>query len=162
MAIVSTGGNPHQFNAVLAHRPEIATAWKRMDTVLHGDSSTLPYGLKENARRVLSAQAGCAFCNSFGEPETSDLNAREQLAVRFADALIKDYRSIDESMMAAMREEFTEEELVEFVAWMCFKLGANVLGSVMKLEPASAEMKASAEQTHAALLREDEKRAARL
>jgi len=29
---------------------------------------------------------------------------------------------------------------------MCFKLGANVLGSVMKLEPASAEMKASAER----------------
>jgi len=32
------------------------------------------YGLKENAAGAVRA-GGCAFCNSFGEPETSDLNA---------------------------------------------------------------------------------------
>jgi len=35
MPVVSVDKNADQFYEVLAYRPEIATAWKRLDTAMH-------------------------------------------------------------------------------------------------------------------------------
>ena len=158
MPVVSVDKNADQFYEVLAYRPEIATAWKRLDTAMHSPSSTLPWRLKENARRVMASHMGCEFCNSFGEPEFEGLTPQEQLAVDFTQQVITDHRAIDEDMIAALRNEYTDEQLVELIAWTCFKLGANVLGSVTGLDPASDAVREFAAKTHQMLLDHDEKR----
>jgi len=158
MPVVSIDRNADQFYEVLAYRPEIATAWKRLDTAMHSPSSTLPWRLKENARRLMAQHVGCEFCASFGEPEFEGLTTQEQLAVDFTQQLVQDHRSIDDAMIAGLRKEFTDEQLVELIAWACFKLGANVMGSVTGLYPASDSVRAAAAKTHQMLLDHDEKR----
>ena len=155
MPVVPVDAESDQFYEMLALRPDIARAWKRLDTAMHAPSSTRPWRLKENARRYMAERVGCEFCASFGNPELDGLDAKEQLAIAFTDRLVADHRSIDDAMIVELRSEFTDEELVELIAWTCFKLGANVMGAVSRLLPASDAVKAVAAQTHQALLEQD-------
>jgi alkylhydroperoxidase family enzyme len=129
------------FYAVLGTRPEIFQAWKTLDLTLLGDpSSTLPASLKEEVRRNLAQGVGCRYCATVGGgPRAEHPDAREALAVAFADQVVQNNGSIDDAMFGVLREEFTDEQIVELCAWVCFKFGANVLGALMKLEPASEE-----------------------
>ena len=158
MPVVSVFPDSDQFYEVLGYRPDIARAWKRLDSAMHAPSSTLPWKLKENVRRLMSQHVGCEFCASFGEPELDALTPREEIAVEFTERLIKDYRSIDEVLIEAMRQQYTDEQLIELIAWTCFKLGANMFGALTRLEPASEAVRVAAAETHRALLNEDEKR----
>jgi alkylhydroperoxidase family enzyme len=157
MPVVPVDRNSDQFYEMLSYRPDIARAWKRLDTAMHAPSSTLPWRLKENARRYMAKQVGCEFCASFGDPEPEGLSPQEQLALEFTERLIKDHRSIDETMIAAIRSHFSEEQLVELIAWTCFKLGANVLGAVSRLDPAGEDVRATAARIHQSLLEQDQR-----
>jgi alkylhydroperoxidase family enzyme len=127
------------FYGVLAHRPEILKTWAELDRVFFGPTSALPNSLKEEARRTLSQQVGCRLCASLGEPREEHSDQREALAVAFADLVTKDHQAIDDSTFAVLREEFSDEEIVELVSWVCFKYGSNMFGSLMRLDPASQE-----------------------
>ena len=157
MPVVPIDAESDQFYEMLALRPDIARAWKRLDTAMHAPTSTLPWKMKENARRYMAERVGCVFCASFGDAEVDGLDTKEQLAIAFTDRLVADHRSIDEAMIADLHAEFTDEQLVELIAWTCFKLGANVMGAVSRLNPASDAVKAVAAQTHQALLAQDDK-----
>jgi alkylhydroperoxidase family enzyme len=123
------------FYGVLAHRPEILEAWFRLDKVFFGPSSALPNELKEEGRRALSQGAGCKLCASFGTPKPDNSDRRESLAAAFADMVVQDHQSISDATFDVLREEFSDEEIVELVSWLCFKLGSNVFGSLMRLAP---------------------------
>ncbi len=127
------------FYAALGNRPEILEAWGRLDlALLNDESSTLPTSLKEEVRRSLSQQVGCEFCASIGgRPASEHPDPKESLAVAFADQVVRDHRSIDDATFDVLREEFDDEQILELLTWICFKLGSNVLGSLLKLEPAS-------------------------
>jgi alkylhydroperoxidase family enzyme len=157
MPVVPVDAESDQFYEMLALRPDIARAWKRLDTAMHAPSSTLPWRLKENARRYMAERVGCEFCASFGDPELDGLDTKEQLAIAFTDRLVADHRSIDDAMLAELHAAFTDDELVELIAWTCFKLGANVMGAVSRLHPASDAVRAVAAQTHQALIEQDAK-----
>jgi alkylhydroperoxidase family enzyme len=129
------------FYSILGHRPEILDAWRRLDHVLLGDpSSALPTLLKEEVRRSLAQGIGCAFCASVGGlPQDAHPDPKETLAVAFAQQVIEHRGDIDDAVFAVLREEFDDAQIVELCAWICFKFGANVLGSLMRLDPATAE-----------------------
>ncbi|UGS39009.1 carboxymuconolactone decarboxylase family protein [Capillimicrobium parvum] len=127
------------FYGILAHRPEILEAWFRLDKVFFGPSSKLPNELKEEGRRALAQGAGCRLCASFGQPRDEYADRRESLAVTFAQMVLEDHRSIDDRTFDLLREDFTDEEIVELVSWLCFKLGSNVFGSLMRLAPGTEE-----------------------
>jgi alkylhydroperoxidase family enzyme len=128
------------FDRALGNRPEILEAWSALDQTLLGPSSTVAVEVKEEARRALAQDVGCRFCATVGGlPATEHADPRATLAVAFADQLTADHREIDDSMFAALREEFTDEQIVELVAWLCFKFGANLFGALMQLEPADAQ-----------------------
>jgi alkylhydroperoxidase family enzyme len=129
------------FYSILGHRPEVLEAWQRLDHVLLGDSSsTLPALLKEEVRRSLAQGIGCAFCASVGGlPQDERPDPKEALAVAFADQVVESRGDVDDSVFDVLREEFDEAQIVELCAWICFKFGANVLGSLMRLDPATAE-----------------------
>ena len=126
------------FHRLLGHRPEILEAWRNLDRVMLGPSSTLPLGLKEEARRALAQNIGCAFCATVGgQPMTRPANPAIALAVSFASQVSVDHQQIDDSTFDVLREEFSDTQIAELVMWICFKYGSNLLGAIVKLEPAT-------------------------
>src|SRR5690348_16426778 len=125
------------FYGVLANRPEILAAWANLDATFFGPGSKLPGALKEEGRRTLAQDIGCVLCASYGAPDQAEPDAREALVIAVADQISKDHKQIDDSTFEALREEFDEAEIVELLSWLCFKLGANVLGALMSFEPAT-------------------------
>ncbi|MGD9528834.1 MAG: carboxymuconolactone decarboxylase family protein [Dehalococcoidia bacterium] len=130
---------PDPFYGILARRPEILRAWNALDVVLFGPSSALDNHLKEEARRTLAQGAGCRYCASLGEPKPDHQDPREAMAVAFAELVATDHHQVDDNTFAALREVFTDEEIIELMAWVCFKLGSNIFGSMLKLAPATPE-----------------------
>jgi alkylhydroperoxidase family enzyme len=133
---------PDSGAALLAHRPEILAAWIGLDSALLGRDSTLPIALKEDVRDGLSQRVGCSYCASLGASGGQNVDPRESLAMAFAEQVVEDHRSIDASTFEVLREEFTDEQIVELCAWICFKFCTNLLGSISGLEPATDAQRA--------------------
>jgi alkylhydroperoxidase family enzyme len=131
--------SPDRFYALLGRRPEILEAWSRMDEAMMGGSSTLPTGLKEEVRATLAQGIGCRYCASMGQPAEGELDRRASLAVGFAELVAQDHRSVDAKTFDVLREDFSEEEIVELCAWICFKYGANMLGAITGLDPGTPD-----------------------
>jgi alkylhydroperoxidase family enzyme len=138
IALADIEANP--FDRAMGNRPEILAAWSELDTTLLGPSSTVAVEVKEEARRALAQDVGCRFCATVGGlPADEPADAQHALAVAFANQLTADHREIDDAMFAALREEFSDEQIVELVAWLCFKFGANLFGALIQLDPASEQ-----------------------
>lgn len=139
--IEPTDRSTDSFYAVLGNRPEIADAWAALDKVLLADaSSTLSTALKEEVRSGLAQGIGCKYCATVGgevAPEHAD--PRASLAGAFAELVVNNLGQVDDSMFDVLRGEFNSEEIVELCAWICFKFGANILGALVKLDPATEE-----------------------
>lgn len=122
---------------VLGRRPEILKAFGRLDaaTRFHG---LLPGSLKEALRQATANQVGCAYCASLGTGERpGPQDRRESLAVAFAQLIAQDPAGITDAQFDLLREEFTEDEIVELVAFVCLVgIAGQMFGAVMKLEAA--------------------------
>jgi alkylhydroperoxidase family enzyme len=124
---------------VLGRRPEVLKAFGRLDATLrfHGD---LPPGLKEAVRRATAQEVGCEYCQSLGTYRPNPDDQRESLAVAFAQMIADDPTDISDAQFDVLREEFTEEEIVELVAFICFvAIGGQLFGATLKLEAAAPE-----------------------
>jgi alkylhydroperoxidase family enzyme len=124
---------------VLGRRPEILHAFGKLDaaTRFHGE---LPPALKEAVRRATAGEIGCEYCASLGEYRPNPDDQRESLAVAFAQMIADDPTQISDAQFDVLREEFTEEEIVELVAFICFvAIAGQLFGATLKLEAASAE-----------------------
>jgi alkylhydroperoxidase family enzyme len=130
---------------VLGRCPEILKAYARLDSTVrfHG---RLPVELKEAVRRATAGEIGCKYCESLGAPRT-DLDAREGLAVAFAQAVAADPSGVSDGQVAVLLEEFSQEEVVELVAFTCLvSISGQMFGAVMGLEATDPE-EASAYQS---------------
>ena len=137
---------PDSFYALLGRRPAIMSGWQGLDTAMMDSSSTLSPDFKENVRRALSnGGVGCRYCASFGTPREEPQDSKESLAIAFTQLVLQDHTAIDDSTFELLREEFSDEQIVELCAWICFKYGANMLGALLKLEPANQDQKSTYE-----------------
>jgi len=116
------------------HHPEAWAAFQRYYATLWSqgvvDQPTKEVGRLRNARVT-----GCGICKNLrfqgardagltedhvarieGDAETQDLPARWKLAVRYADALIHDPRSVEGGLSDALLAEFSPAEIVELTA----------------------------------------------
>lgn len=131
--------SPDPFYGIMARRPEILCHWAALDAELFDPSSRVDNRIKEEARRTLAQGLGCQFSASLGDPHDEHPDSKEALAVAFAELVTNDHHQVTDSTFAALREEFSDEEIVELVSWTCVKLGSNILGALMRLEPATPE-----------------------
>jgi alkylhydroperoxidase family enzyme len=125
--------------SVLGRRPEILTAFAGLDaaTRFHG---LLPQSLKEAVRSATAGAVGCEYCKSLGEYTPNPNEQRESLAVAFALMIADDPTGISDSQFDVMREDFSDEEIVELVAFTCFvAIAGQLFGATMGLEPAPDE-----------------------
>jgi alkylhydroperoxidase family enzyme len=124
---------------VLGRRPEILKAFGRLDATVRFKGS-LPVELKEAIRRATAGHTGCEYCKSLGEYEPNPADRRESLAVAFAELMAEDASAITDAQFDVLREEFSEDEIVELVAFIAFiAIGGQLFGAALKLEPAPAE-----------------------
>jgi len=126
-------------SVIMARAPEVTRIWRQLDGIFFRESSPLSANLKEQSRRSLAQTVGCRFCNSLGEVSATPEDNREALAVAFAQLLATDHSQITAETFDLLREEFSEEEIVELVAWLCFKFAGNLFGAVMNVEPATED-----------------------
>jgi alkylhydroperoxidase family enzyme len=124
---------------VMGRRPDVLKAFGRLDTTLRF-KGLLPLELKEAVRRATAGGVGCEYCTSLGAPRDDQADPRTSLAVAFAELVAADPTGVDDSMFRALREEFSEDEIVELVAWICLvSIAGQMFGAVMGLEAASPE-----------------------
>ena len=83
---------------------------------------------------------GCEYCASLGAPEDHSGDTRTSLAVGFAELVVADPSGITDAQFDVLREEFSEEEIVELVAWICLvSISGQMFGAVLGLEATSPE-----------------------
>ena len=72
--------------------------------------------------------------------EASDLfDPQEKIAIRFAELLALNHRQIDDAFMSALREQFTDPQIMELGTMIGLYLGVGRLVAVLDLEcPACA------------------------
>lgn len=116
---------------IYAHRPPLAAAYARFMTTLR-QPGELPARLIELVRLRVAFHNQCRSCMAVRYPdaredgvdealvcqlqapeEAPDLTTAERAALRFADLLATDHLAIDDDTIAALREHFTEAQVVE-------------------------------------------------
>ncbi|THF55302.1 carboxymuconolactone decarboxylase family protein [Ollibium composti] len=128
------------FRQIIALRPEIAKPWNALDEAMRF-TGVLDAGLKEEVRRMVARHSGCLFCASFGAPQDSYDDPRWAAAVAFGKAVATDPTAVSEDDWQALQAHFSDEEIVELTAWIAFMFASEMIGAVMKLEPATPELK---------------------
>lgn len=131
---------------VMGRRPEVLKAFGRLDATIRF-RGLLSMDLLEAVRRTTAGEIGCAYCTSLGDPPTDVTDRRTSLAVGFAEYVAQSPADITDAQFDVLREDFTDEEIVELIAYICMVcIAGQMFGAVMGLEPASAE-EADAYQT---------------
>jgi alkylhydroperoxidase family enzyme len=125
---------------VMGRCPEVLQAFGGLDAAIrfHG---RLPSELYEAVRDATAGTVGCEYCSSLGQPGRPEgAELRTGLAVAFAQMIAEDPRDVSDAHFDALREQFSEEEIVELVAFICLVgIAGQTFGAVMGLEAADAE-----------------------
>ena len=110
---------------VWAHRPKLALAWLKLMECFYTDS-TLDERLRELIRIRVAAATNCQACQLSRKSDTvteADIacvtndgprfSKAERAAIDFAGHLAGDHDMISDKTFEALREEFSEEQIVE-------------------------------------------------
>lgn len=124
------------FRKIMAMRPEIARSWNALDELMRF-SGVLDPALKEEVRRNVAPISGCLFCASLGDPQESYDDPRWAAAASFARSLAINANNVSDEEWRDLALHFGEEEIVELIAWTSFMLAGEMLGAVLKLNPAT-------------------------
>jgi alkylhydroperoxidase family enzyme len=137
---------------VLGRRPDVLKAFARLDTTLRF-KGLLPLEIKEAVRDATAGKVGCDYCASLSVPRPANADPRLSLAVAFAELVAQDPNDVPAGMFDVLREEFSEEEIVELVAWTCLvAIAGQMFGAVMGLEATTPEEAAEYQATQTALV----------
>ena len=128
------------FRQIMALRPEIAKPWNALDEAMRF-TGVLDAGMKEEVRRMVAQHSGCLFCASLGAPQESYDDPRWAAAVAFGKAAASNPSNISDADWEALRAHFNDEEIVELSGWIAFMFASEMIGAIMKLEPATPELR---------------------
>lgn len=134
MAIIRSselGATP--FQQLLGHNPKIMKAWASLGDNLESDQ-LLSSKLKEQVRRTLAQSNGCEYCKAKGKPDPQSFDEKTSLAVGFAEVYIKQNGIVSESIIEVLKESFSDQEISELFAFICFTTAQQHFGALMKLE----------------------------
>jgi len=71
------------------------------------------------------------------DDESSDLlSARERVAIRFAEKLAVDHRTVDDGLWTELRRHFSEAEIIELAVHTTLYIGLGRFNEVIGLDPA--------------------------
>lgn len=123
------GSSPFQ---QLFHNEVISHKWSDLSEAISSDG-VLTEKLKENVRRVLAYGNGCTYCQAKGRPlEPEDI--KESYAIAFAEIFLLQREKTEETFFLVLKEVFSDEEISELVAFICFTTAQQYFGAVMGLK----------------------------
>lgn len=122
------------FQQLLGHNPTIIEAWRRLGEELEKDG-LLSSQLKEQVRRMLAQNNGCEYCKAKGKPEPHLFDEKTSLAVGFAEVFVKQQGQIEDSLFSVLKNEFSDAEISELCAFICFTTASQYFGAMMNLQP---------------------------
>lgn len=125
------GGTP--FQRLLGHNTEIMKGWSSLGEVLEEDGF-LSSRLKEQVRRTLAQENGCAYCKAKGKPESGTYDEKTAISVGFTEVFLKQRGNIAQSSFDVLKEYLTDEEVSELCAFIAFTTASQYFGALMKLE----------------------------
>ena len=121
------------FQQLLGHNPKVMEAWSSLGHVLEVDD-LLSSDLKEQVRRTLAQSNGCEYCKAKGKPNPDVFDEKISVAVGFAEVFVKQKGNISTSILDVVKQSFSEAEMSELFAFICFTTAQQYFGSLMKLE----------------------------
>lgn len=126
------GTNP--LTKLLGHNPALLKRWMALLDCFYQDCS-LDRELQEEVRRAVAYQIGCAYCMSHGCPSPLIEDIKTRAAVNFAKKVIQIQEPITAGDIELLREHFTEKEISELSAFICYGIGLARFGAVLNVDP---------------------------
>lgn len=123
-----------KFQKLLGHNSVILHSWSKLEDTLY-NKGTLSAELKEQVRRTLAYGNECPYCMAKGRPD--DVQKAEEIgvAVTFAHTFVHNRKAIDDTMFHVLKQYWTEKEIVELCAYVCFITASQQLGFLFQLQP---------------------------
>ncbi|MGE7604149.1 carboxymuconolactone decarboxylase family protein [Peribacillus sp. NPDC097675] len=123
------GSSPFQ---QLFHNQLISNKWSDLSEEISSDGA-LTKELKENVRRVLAYGNGCTYCQGKGRPLITE-DIKESYAMAFAEVFLTQREKIEATFFVILKEVFSDEEISELVAFICFTTAQQYFGAMLGLK----------------------------
>jgi alkylhydroperoxidase family enzyme len=139
------------FFGAMAHRPPLLQNFMHLFETF-AESARLSAELLELARLRVAAVHECAYCRTVRNQEVADavapreaavldddintepLSDREALAVRLAEQMSRDPQRITDAFFTQLREEFTDETLIELLLFLSIEVGLDRFTVAIQLD----------------------------
>lgn len=123
------------FQKLLGHNKKIVEAWSFLGEVLE-NNGLLSSRLKEQVRRALAQSNGCEYCKAKGKPDPTEFDEKTSIAIGFVEVFLKHQKgNIPDYAYKIVKEYFSDEEISELFAFICYTTAQQYFGAIMKLEP---------------------------
>jgi alkylhydroperoxidase family enzyme len=136
----TANGQGSEFRKIMAMRPEIAKSWNALDETTRF-TGVLDPALKEEVRKNVAQVSGCLFCASLGDPQDHYDDPRWAAAASYSKSMAADPKAVTDQEWALIEQHFNTEEIVELNAWIAFMYASEMVGAVLKLDPATSALK---------------------
>lgn len=121
------------FERLLGHTPNILDKWNLLENALFA-SSAFDNHFLEQVRRALAFNNLCQYCMAkAGPPDENITDARLREALRAANKFAIDHTSIDANEIMHLKEFFSDQEVVELIAFFAFVSAAQRFGAALGL-----------------------------
>lgn len=121
------------FQQLLGHNKDILEKWVSLEDCIFS-SETFSAELKEEVRRTLAYNNGCEYCKAKGAPSKAIEDPRIQSAAHVADMSGKKVHMSDDEFRE-LKEIFTDGEISELLALICFITACQRFGALLNLAP---------------------------
>lgn len=130
IAYTQKGETP--FQQLLGYQPQLLENWTTLEAWLF-ESPTFSATLKEEVRRVLAQCNGCEYCKAKGIPSPTLTDERTKRAVQQAVRTTQ-VSHLEEGDIAILRDCFSDSEISELLALICFISACQRYGALLQLE----------------------------
>lgn len=120
------------FEQLLGHNPEVLSKWSDLEETLF-NSKSLELELKEEVRKTLALSNQCHYWMSKGEPKDNIENVKILLAKSFALLVAENHLEVDDKVINTLKEEFSDGEISELCAFICFIIASQKFGAVLNI-----------------------------
>ena len=132
IAYSEVGDNP--LTKLLGHNPVLLKNWMTLLGSFY-QNCDLDRDLQEEVRRAVAYQIGCAYCMSHGCPTQAIKDRKTKTAVEFAKKIVDTQRPIASQDIAPLKEFFSEKEIAELCAFICYGIGLARFGAALNVAP---------------------------
>ncbi|AOY77701.1 carboxymuconolactone decarboxylase family protein [Clostridium formicaceticum] len=121
------------FQQLLGHNKHILERWSSLDKCFFSSHTFTPE-LKEEIRRTLAFNNNCQYCMAKGKPSDQITDSRILIATEIADIVSKN-QPIDDQCFNRLKNEFSDKEISELFAFICFITASQKFGALLDLQP---------------------------